>query len=56
MNLEISVKRSLQIQCVSCGLKGATMGCFKPRCTNVYHVTCAYEQSAMFFNDKVCKW
>lgn len=54
MNIEESIKRGSQIQCVVCGVKGATMGCFRPRCPNVYHVSCAYKQGAMFFQDKVC--
>lgn len=53
MQLDVSVKRGEGTVCVKCGLPGATLGCFKLRCLNVYHVTCAYKAQAMFFQDKV---
>lgn len=53
MNLELSVKRGSGIHCVVCGLNGATVGCFRPRCVNIYHVTCAFNSRVMFFQDKV---
>ncbi len=28
------------------------MGCFKLRCTNLYHLKCAQTDGAMFFQDK----
>jgi len=53
MNLDSSIKKGKQLRCVLCQLQGATIGCFKLRCTNVYHIGCAHKQNCMFFNDKV---
>ena len=53
MNVDTAIKRGLTVECVVCHKKGATMGCFKLRCTNLYHVKCAQQDGAMFFQDKV---
>ncbi len=29
------------------------MGCFRLRCTNLYHIRCAQQDGAVFFQDKV---
>lgn len=53
INVEAAFKRGLSLDCTLCRRKGATLGCFKLRCTNVYHVKCAKKDGVMFFQDKV---
>ncbi|XP_067951702.1 histone-lysine N-methyltransferase 2C-like isoform X2 [Watersipora subatra] len=52
MNVDNNIQKCLKVQCVICGLTGATLLCFKPRCTNLYHLPCAQQHGAMFFQDK----
>ena len=48
------VKRDNGVECGVCGKRGATLGCFKPRCVNNYHLLCAKEHpNVIFFQDKV---
>jgi len=53
VNVDQAYKRGLALECVVCSKNGATLSCFKQRCTNIYHVHCAQQDSAMFFQDKV---
>lgn len=53
VNVDQAVKRGSTLECVSCCKKGATVGCFKLRCSNIYHVSCAQAEGVMFFQDKV---
>ena len=53
VNVDAACKRGLTLPCTACSDPGATVGCFKPRCTNIYHVTCAQKAGVMFFQDKV---
>ena len=55
MNVDQAVKRGNQSECIVCGKKGATAGCFKSRCANTYHVLCGQQAGVMFFQDKVRK-
>ena len=41
MNVEVALKRGSGVECAMCCKRGATLGCFKPRCTTNYHVACA---------------
>ncbi|RUS74026.1 hypothetical protein EGW08_018225 [Elysia chlorotica] len=52
MNVDVAHKRSQGSECVACRKKGATLACFKPRCTNAYHLPCAQARSCMFYLDK----
>jgi hypothetical protein len=52
VNVEQACKRGASLQCVVCSQSGATVGCFKLRCTNAYHVRCAQTERVTFFNDK----
>lgn len=56
MNAEQACRRGLSTECSFCHLRGATIGCFRPRCINNYHVTCARADGAVFFQDKVSSW
>ncbi len=53
ISVDHACKRGLTVDCTYCGKKGATLGCFKLRCSNVYHVSCAQTTGVMFFQDKV---
>ena len=55
MNVGQALQRTGQSPpCVLCGKRGASVSCFRPRCSNVYHVACAKQTNAVFFPDKVC--
>jgi histone-lysine N-methyltransferase MLL3 len=53
MNLENSLQQSLVLNCVVCHRTGATIRCFKLRCTTVYHLGCAVKDGCVFFKNKV---
>ena len=53
MNVEVAHNRGLTTECVVCRKMGATLGCFKGRCTNSYHLPCARSKGCIFFQDKV---
>ncbi|XP_020934789.1 histone-lysine N-methyltransferase 2C isoform X8 [Sus scrofa] len=52
INVELALRRGLQMKCVFCHKMGATSGCHRFRCTNSYHFTCAVKAQCMFFRDK----
>lgn len=52
MNLENALQQSLTQMCVHCNKLGATIRCFKTRCTNVYHLSCAVKDSCVFYKNK----
>ncbi|XP_064643993.1 histone-lysine N-methyltransferase 2C-like isoform X4 [Lineus longissimus] len=52
MNVDTAVKRGLTTECMLCSQGGATLTCFKQRCSSVYHLGCALEAKCMFFQDK----
>ncbi|XP_048237798.1 histone-lysine N-methyltransferase 2C-like isoform X4 [Haliotis rufescens] len=52
MNVEVAFKRGVSLECIVCGKQGATLSCFKIRCTHTYHLPCAKRVSCMFFQDK----
>lgn len=52
INVELALRRGLQMKCVFCHKMGATSGCHRFRCANVYHFTCAIRAQCMFFKDK----
>ncbi|XP_053324300.1 histone-lysine N-methyltransferase 2C isoform X3 [Spea bombifrons] len=52
INVELALRRGLQMKCVFCHKFGATSGCHRLRCTNIYHFTCAIKAQCMFFKDK----
>ena len=53
MNVAQAYRRSVNVVCVVCNKKGATLACFKHRCTNAYHMPCAKARGCMFYQDKV---
>ncbi|KAM4687610.1 histone-lysine N-methyltransferase 2C [Discoglossus pictus] len=52
INVELALRRGLQMKCIFCHKMGATSGCHRLRCTNIYHFTCAIKAQCMFFKDK----
>ncbi|KAL4624619.1 histone-lysine N-methyltransferase 2C-like [Arapaima gigas] len=52
INVELALRRGLSVRCAYCQRTGATSGCHRFRCANVYHFTCALKAQCMFFKDK----
>ncbi|KAL2097737.1 hypothetical protein ACEWY4_006944 [Coilia grayii] len=52
INVELALRRGTAILCVYCQRTGATTGCHRLRCLNVYHFTCALQAGCTFFKDK----
>ncbi|XP_076338000.1 LOW QUALITY PROTEIN: histone-lysine N-methyltransferase 2C-like [Tachypleus tridentatus] len=52
INVETAFKRAMVSVCVRCQMIGASLHCFKPRCTNVYHFPCAFQEKCTFYKDK----
>ncbi|XP_046884031.1 histone-lysine N-methyltransferase 2C isoform X4 [Hypomesus transpacificus] len=52
INVELALHRGQAVRCAFCQQVGATSGCHRLRCTNVYHFTCALQAHCTFFKDK----
>ena len=52
MNVETALKQSSTLSCTHCNQNGASVRCFKPRCTNVYHLSCAVKDNCVFYKNK----
>ncbi|TSL47723.1 Histone-lysine N-methyltransferase 2C [Bagarius yarrelli] len=52
INVEQARQRGRTISCAFCQRLGATSGCHRLRCLNVYHFTCALQAGCTFFKDK----
>lgn len=52
MNLDTALQHSLVLNCIVCEKPGATVKCFKMRCTNVYHLGCAVKDGCVFYKNK----
>lgn len=52
MNLENALQHSLVSTCVHCNRLGATIRCFKTRCSNIYHLGCAVKDDCVFYKNK----
>lgn len=52
INVELALRRGQAVRCAYCLQTGATSGCHRLRCTNVYHFTCALQAQCIFFKDK----
>ncbi|XP_016897904.1 histone-lysine N-methyltransferase 2C isoform X2 [Cynoglossus semilaevis] len=52
INVELALRRGQTVRCAFCQQTGATSGCHRLRCTNVYHFTCALQAQCTFFKDK----
>ncbi|CAH0559006.1 unnamed protein product [Brassicogethes aeneus] len=52
MNLENALHHSMTTSCVHCSKMGATIRCFKNRCSSVYHLSCAVKDNCVFYKNK----
>ncbi|XP_066537904.1 histone-lysine N-methyltransferase 2C isoform X2 [Hoplias malabaricus] len=52
INVEVARQRGSTLSCAFCQRLGATSGCHRLRCLNVYHFTCALQAGCTFFKDK----
>ena len=52
VNVETALKNGVNFYCKMCEKSGATVKCFKVRCTNYYHVGCATKDRATFYKNK----
>uniref|UniRef100_A0AAV2JSA3 [histone H3]-lysine(4) N-methyltransferase n=1 Tax=Knipowitschia caucasica TaxID=637954 RepID=A0AAV2JSA3_KNICA len=52
INVELALRRGQTVRCAFCQQMGATSGCNRLRCTNIYHFTCALHAHCTFFKDK----
>jgi histone-lysine N-methyltransferase MLL3 len=52
VNVETALKSGVNSYCTVCEKNGATLKCWKVRCTNTYHVSCAVQDKAMFYKNK----
>jgi len=53
VNVEVAIKQSATLACIICKQFGASVKCFKVRCTSVYHVGCAVKDGCAFYKNKV---
>lgn len=53
MNVDNALQLGQNTACALCGQVGATLHCFKVRCSNVYHLSCAVKDECVFFKNKV---
>ncbi|CAH8528212.1 unnamed protein product [Schistosoma guineensis] len=51
-NLDIWLAKAKETTCTQCGLLGAGLPCYNPKCSYVYHVPCAIRIRCMFFTDR----
>ncbi|XP_057189086.1 histone-lysine N-methyltransferase 2C isoform X3 [Triplophysa rosa] len=52
INVELARQRGQTVVCAFCQRLGATSGCHRLRCLNIYHFTCALQAGCTFFKDK----
>ncbi|XP_065124300.1 histone-lysine N-methyltransferase 2C isoform X10 [Paramisgurnus dabryanus] len=52
INVELARQRGQTVICAFCQRLGATSGCHRLRCLNIYHFTCALQAGCTFFKDK----
>lgn len=52
INVELARQRGQAVVCAFCHRLGATSGCHRLRCLNIYHFTCALQAGCTFFKDK----
>ena len=53
MKIDEALQCSLTLKCVVCEKPGASVRCYKTRCTNYYHLGCAVKDNCVFFKSKV---
>lgn len=53
MHLDDVLQNNLMQICIVCEKPAGTIKCYKPRCTNCYHLMCAVKDGCVFYKDKV---
>ncbi|CAH8542692.1 unnamed protein product [Heterobilharzia americana] len=51
-NIDVWLAKAKETACSQCGLFGAGLPCYNPKCSFVYHVPCAIKIQCMFFTDR----
>ncbi|XP_042236177.1 histone-lysine N-methyltransferase 2D-like isoform X2 [Homarus americanus] len=52
MNVEAAMKKVAASVCEHCDQPGASVKCFKVRCSKVYHLNCAVKEGCTFYKNK----
>ncbi|XP_043479344.1 histone-lysine N-methyltransferase 2C-like isoform X5 [Leptopilina heterotoma] len=52
MQFDEALQHTLTLNCVVCEKPGASVRCYKTRCTNYYHLGCAVKDNCVFFKSK----
>lgn len=52
MQVDAALSKALSVTCVKCSKLGASLRCFKTRCCNFYHLSCAQTEKCLFLKDK----
>ncbi|XP_050538533.1 histone-lysine N-methyltransferase 2D-like isoform X4 [Daktulosphaira vitifoliae] len=52
IKVDIALRQSLSVECIVCQRPGATLKCFKHRCSSNYHLPCAVKDDAVFYKNK----
>lgn len=52
MKVDIALRQSLSVECMVCQRSGATLKCYKLRCSTNYHLPCAVKDDAVFYKNK----
>lgn len=53
VNVEVALQSGLSVLCSYCNTAGATLKCYKMRCSLVYHLPCAVKDQCVFYKNKV---
>ena len=53
-HVDKACRNGISVQCIVCHRRGATLSCFEPYCSKVYHLPCAIDDNVVFLADKVC--
>lgn len=54
VNVEVALQNGMSVHCAYCNTSGATLKCYKMRCSLVYHLPCAVKDQCVFYKNKVC--
>ena len=52
MNVDVALKQSAASVCLHCEASGASVKCFKHRCSALFHLGCAIKENCVFFKNK----
>lgn len=53
VNVDTALQTGVNVVCTYCSKNGATLKCFKLRCSSVYHLSCAVKDGCVFYKNKV---